>query len=464
MTRRITDLLVTKRHHSPRPRQNPEVLTKTEWEKLITPEIGERDVVVIGRRKNEQTPRTIEEARQQVDALTYHELDPFVASVATGVSAGRTEIPKGETIVKLQIPEYYAEDVEVQLGTHNGEDAPMMVILPGIQGSGQGSLSKTMKKLALERGMNYVTIPNSLAEEMLEDAPLQHPGNPRVDALGTQQMLEQLQEKFPKLFRQVSVGGYSYGALHGANLVRLQEENDTELINGSLVAISPPENLDHSMHALDGLRDRYAEGAGSIPWTGLKYRSETKKHGYEGFMDSELASRGEGSNITEIKIADKYGSRDDMEITVELVDKHFGHNQLPKHTKEYEEAGFWKRRRMRAEHDKILTNMTYHQYGEDWMSKDEWLKEHGLTPEQAAYKYSFGEAMEVIKDTPVLVMASADDYILAEEDVQTLRELESSPGDKEVVRVFETGGHVGLTWNPKVQEMMADFAFAPPAR
>ena len=41
------------------------------------------------------------------------------------------------------------------------------------------------------------------------------------------------------------------------------------------------------------------------------------------------------------------------------------------------------------------------------------------------------------------------------DDVVTLRDL--STGELEVARVLEHGGHVGLTWNPKVQELIADF-------
>lgn len=457
-------MLVTRRHSAPPSRKEPEhTLSKSEWIDLITPGEGEGDEVVIGKDKDDSPGLSIRETRERVAALKFHKIDPYVASIAGSVAAGRIDLPDGEEIVEMMIPDYYAEGVEVQMSTANGEDAPMMVILPGIQGSGQGSLSKAMKKLALERGMNYVTIPNSLSEEMLEDAPIYHPGNPRVDALSSEVLLDKLAEKFPKLFRQVSVAGYSYGALQGANLVRLQEETEGDLINGSLVAISPPENLDNSMRELDGLRELYKEGAGSIALTGLKYRREVGSLGYERFMESELAERGEGTNITEIKIADKYGSRDDMETTVDMVDRHFGHNLLPKHTQEYKDAGWFKRRRMRNEHAKQLKAVTYDQYSKDWMVKDKWLEEQGLTSEQVAEMFSFTNAMEVIEDTPVMMLASADDYILAEEDVVALRELEKAPGEREVVRVFDTGGHVGLPWNPTVSQAMADFAYAPPA-
>ncbi len=385
-------------------------------------------------------------------------------SIGGTVSAGRVDLPDGEEIVEVNAPGYYQDTVEVQMGTQNGPDAPMMVILPGIQGDGKGSLSKRMKKLALERGMNYVTIPNSLSLEALEDDPVYHPGNPRVDALSTQKVLEQLKSKFPELFKRVSVAGYSYGALQGANLLRLQEEEGTDLINGSLVAISPPQNLDHSMRELDGLRELYKEGAGSIALTGLKYRNHVAKYGYERFMESELSERGEGTNITEIKIADKYGSRDDMEETVDLVDRQFGHNRLPKHTKEYKEAGWWKRREMRAEHDRRLTAMTYDEYSIEYMSKDKWLIENGVSAEEMARQYSFTNAMEVIKNAPVMVLGSDDDYILNDADVAALKDLEANPGQREVVRMFKTGGHVGVVWNPEVSKVVADFAFSPPEK
>ena len=88
------------------------------------------------------------------------------------------------------------------------------------------------------------------------------------------------------------------------------------------------------------------------------------------------------------------------------------------------------------------------------------MSQQGLTPEALSTRYSFSEAIKAIKDTPVMVLASADDYILAPQDVGTFRSLEDHPGKLEVVRVFDTGGHVGLTWNPKIAETVVDFAAA----
>lgn len=445
-----------------KPAEEQEDPTRQQWEELITPPEGEGDAVEIGRRSRQDTPTTIKETREKVAGLAFHNIDPYVASVAAGVGAGRVEIPKGEFTVELDIPEYYEKDVEVRMGTHNGVDAPMMVILPGIHGDGKGSHSKVLKKAALERGMNYVVFPNSLSPEMMDDDPIYHPGNPRVDALSSHKMIAALKAKHPEYFEDVSVAGYSYGALHGANIIRYQEEGADPLVNGSLVALSPPDDLDHSMDQLDGLRQKYKKGAGSIIWQGLKYRRHVKKYGYEKFLKSDLSERGEGTNITEIKIADKYGSRDGMEEMTKMVDKHFKHNKLPTHTREYRRGSDTERRQMRSEERRILRDMTYDQFSAEWMVNDKWLKENNMTPEEMSAEFSFSNAMEIIDDTPVMVMASADDYILAPEDVEKFRELEAAPGPLEVVRVFETGGHVGIDWNPAVQDVIGDFAFAPP--
>lgn len=465
----MSTVFVTRSHsHSPknvnqnRLKNQQEDPTKEQWDELITPPEGEGDAVEIGRRSRQGTPTTIKETRERVAKLGFHAIDPYVASVAAGVGAGRVEIPRGEVTVDLNIPDYYAEEVEVRMATPNGEDAPMMVILPGIHGDGKGSHSKVLKKAALERGMNYVVFPNSLSPEMMDDEPIYHPGNPRVDAMASHQLIGELKKAHPQYFEEVSVAGYSYGALHGANIARFQEEGAEPLVNGSVVAISPPDNLDNSMNELDGLRELYKKGSGSIIWQGLKYKRHVKKYGYEKFMKSDLSERGQGTNITEIKIADKYGSRSGMEDMVEMVDKHFGHNRLPKHTREYRRGSDSTKRRLRSEHNKILKAMTYDQFGDEWMVKDKWLQEQGMTPEEMAAEFSFKNAMDVIDDTPMLVMASADDYILAPQDVETLKELEASPGPLEVVRIFEHGGHVGIDWNPDVQDVIGDFAFAPP--
>lgn len=428
------------------------------WQEIVSPLPGHGDMVEIGKRKHEAGFVSIDDVRERVAALDYHAIDPYVASVAGSIGGERIEIPKGEQSVEVQVPGHYAEGVEVLMGTQNGPGAPMMVILPGVHSTGESSHTNVFRKMALERGMNYVVLPNSLSKVMLEDKPFNHPGNPRADAEASHEILAQLKATYPEFFHQVSVGGYSYGALHGANLVRLDEEQDERLINGSLIGVSPPENLEHSMRQLDGLREKYAEGAGSIPATGLKYRNQVKKYGYEQFPESDLASRGPGTNITEIKISDKYGSRDGLMEMIEHVDTVFGHNQLPKNTQEYKDAGWWERRKLRQQHDQQVENFTYQEFSDGWMVKDRWLNERNMTPAEMSERYSFSEAIEAIEDTPVLTLISADDYILAPQDVEALRDLETSSGDLEVIRVMDHGGHVGLTWNPEVQETLADFA------
>lgn len=439
-------------HASPRDIATP---TRQEWEELIAPAPGEGDQVEIGRRAGEESLDSVEDTRKRVAELDFHPIDPYVATVASGVAAGRVELPKGEQKIEVSVPDYYAEKVELLLGAHNGPGAPMLVIFPGIHSGGGGGHANNFKKIALERGMNYLLMPNSLSPEMLEDKPFFNPGNPRVDALWTRQALENVKEQFPDLFGHVSVAGYSYGALHGANFIRLDEESSERLVDGGLAAISPPENLSHSMLGLDGLREAYREGSGSITQTGLQYKNQVKKHGYEGFLQSDLAQRGPGQNITEIEMSDKYGSRDGLKEMIEIVDPQLGHNKLPRNTQEYKDAGWWERHKLRQNHDRQVENFTYDEFSQGWMSQDPWLKEQGLTPEEMAKRYSFSQAIEAIEDTPVLALASADDYILSPDDVVTLRDL--STGELEVARVLEHGGHVGLTWNPKVQELIADF-------
>lgn len=433
--------------------------TVAQWQEIVSPPPGHGDMVEIGKRKDEAGFVSIDEVRERVAALDYHDIDPFVASVAGSIGGERIEIPRGEQSIEIQAPRHYGEGVEMLMGTQNGPGAPMMVILPGIHSTGESSShTNVFRKMALERGMNYLVIPNSLSKVMLEDKPHYHPGNPRADAEASHEILAQLKAAYPDYFTQISVGGYSYGALHAANLVRFDEEQDERLINGSMIGVSPPENLEHSMRELDGLRERYAEGAGSIPATGLKYRNDVRKLGYERFPESDLAQRGAGSNITEIKISDKYGSRDGLMEMIEQVDTVMGHNQLPRNSQEYKDAGWWQRRKLRQQHDQQVENFTYQQFSDGWMVKDRWLNERHLTPSEMSQRYSFSEAIEAIEDTPILTLISADDYILAPADVDALRELEITSGDLEVIRVMDHGGHVGLSWNPEIQETLADFA------
>ncbi len=115
---------------------------------------------------------------------------------------------------------------------------------------------------------------------------------------------------------------------------------------------------------------------------------------------------------------------------------------------------------MRQDHKRIVENITYRQFSDGWLCKDSWLQQNQLTPEQMAAKYSFTNAMEAVHRTPVLTLGAADDYILNRNDVDTLRKLETNPGQLEVTRIFDTGGHVSLDWNPKVAETLIDFAAA----
>lgn len=434
----------------------PQAPSQRQWEQLITPAPGDGNLVEIGRRAEAATLDSMGDARKRVAELDFHPIDAYVATVASGVAAGRVEIPKGEKKIEVSAPDYYADKVELLLGAHNGPGAPMLVIFPGIHSSGSGGHVNNFKKLALERGMNYVVMPNSLSPEMLEDKPLYNPGNPRVDALWAHQALQNLKEQLPDLFEQVSVAGYSYGALQGANFIRLDEESPERLVNGGLAAVSPPENLSNSMVELDGLREAYREGSGSITQTGLRYKNQVKKYDYDSFLESNLAGRGPGTNITEIEISDKYGSRDGLKEMIEIVDRQLDHNKLPRNTQEYKDAGWWERRKLRQSHEQQVENFTYGEFSQGWMSDDPWLREQGLTPEEMAKEYSFSAAIEAIEKTPVLALASADDYILNASDVESLRTLKT--GELEISRVLDHGGHVGLTWNPKVQDLIADFS------
>lgn len=431
-----------------------------EWEALIKPEPGQGEKVEIGSRADDPLPRSIADVRRQVERLDYQKLDPYVASVAGSIAASQVELPKGEEKVAVKVPEFYKEDVEVLMGFQNGPFVPMLVVLPGIHSSGTSSHANLLKKLALERGMNYVCLPNSMSKDMLEDMPIHHPGNPRVDAMATRKILENLRDQYPEFFTSISVAGYSYGGLHGANLIRLDEESPERLIDGNFVAISPPENLEHSMLQLDDLRELYKDGTATISDTGLKYKRDVKKYGYDGFYQSELSTHTTGSNVDEIEIADKYGSRDSLKELVEIVDTQFGHNLLPMNTEEYKQAGLTKKFKMRQEHKKIVENITYRQFSDQWLSKDNWLEQNHLTPGQMADKYSFTHAIEAVDQTPILTVGAADDYILNHHDVDTLRKLETSSGKLEITRIFDNGGHVSLDWNPKIAETLIDFAAA----
>lgn len=400
----------------------------------------------------------IQEFRQRVAGLSFHPIDPYVASVAGSVAGDDIQLPPGESEVSLSLPDYYAEDVELLLGTQNGPGAPMLVLIPGIYGEGDGGHNQRLKDMALRKGMNYLVLPNSSAKSMLEDKPYYHPGNPRLDALWSRQAIAQLRQRMPEYFKHVSIAGYSYGGLQAVNVARVDEEASERLINGGVVAVCPPENLSHSMDQFDELRNHYDAGVIDITASMVRYKQDTKKYGYENFMQSELAARGEGTNQAEMEMADKYGSRDGLRETIEKVDVQLGHNRLPMNTPEYAKANLWTKVQMRQEHKRIVENMTYREMMDGWMCKDRWLVQQGLTPAQMSEKYSFSEAIKALDRTPVLALTAKDDYILNPDDMRIWKKTEEQAGPLEVVRVFDRGGHVGLAWNPEIAETMVDFA------
>ena len=451
-------------------------LSQDNWERLIGPRIWDHEVEVTPGINVHRIPaETITAARERVDQLTFLDIDPFVASVANAVDARSAPSVKGGETVKLRVPGY-DKKFEVELGFPNGEGAPLLVLLPGIYGDAGGAQTKALKADAVERGMNYLVIPNALGKEAMKDAPENHPGNPRLEAMVAYDILTQVADQYPEHFKQVSVAGYSYGGLLGANLVRYEEElaemvpGAERLINGSLVAISPAENLSHSMQELDGLRVHYEEGqGGSVIWNGLKYRRHVRRYGYENFSESELAQRRDGNNNTEVKLSDLYGSRNNMKDMIDRVDRQFDHDRLPLNRPGAPRPGGGRRgndaryRRVRAEHQQALDDATYVQFRDEWFAQDPWLERAAMSPDEMAGEYSYGNAMEVIDDTPVLTLVSADDYILNEQNVETYRELEREAAPGEVTRVFDTGGHVGILFNPEVREVLTDFAYHPPA-
>ena len=398
------------------------------------------------------------QAKEALDQVDFHRLDAFVATVAGAVSAGQAKEPAGADKVELYLGAHYKKSFEVELGLQHGPGAPLMVILPGIYGGKGGGYSSQLKREAHDRGMNYLTIPNPLSKDALKEEPKFHPGNPGLEAEVVVEILQKLKAKHPDHFEQVSITGYSYGGLLSANVVRLDESNHTDsnrLITGGMFAVSPPENLHDSMLQLDGLRQQYKNGAGSIITRGLKYRREVKKRGYSNFPQSSLAQAGPGTNQTEIKISDVFGSRNGMKHMVDVVDKKFGHNKLPK-----DRQGGPRKPPGGSKRKAALERMTYAKYSEGWFANDSWLVERGLTPQEMAEKFSFTQAMGKIERTPILTVLSKDDYIINENNLDSFRDLEAQDQPLEKTKVISHGGHIGLLFNPNLSATIADFAFS----
>lgn len=455
-----------------RTRSNRE-LSAEEWRQLLQPKAGEeRPVQLPGTAplaSQRYAPRSIEATRERLDSLGYPDLNPYVASVASDMWASVQGGVKDSLVEYVRLPGSFEYSVRVGMSLDNGQDAPMLLILPGVGGSHRDAKVQAFKRMALEAGMNYVSVDNAFGPGWLYSRPAHDPGNLQNEAKVTYDLLQAVRAKHPEHFRKMSVVGYSYGGSLAASMLRHQQQtgDPRPLITGSVVSLSPPEHMVDSMRELDGLRHRYeGKKVGSAVFRALAYRGTLREEGYEGFLKSHLARRDGDEALTELMMVDQYGSRSGMESAIQYLDRMRGHLKLPLNAREAERR--WpieNYEELRDRQEALLDASTYGSYLGDYLGKDPWFAQHGTTPEEVGEAHRYSRLMKDVagKGVPVMTLASADDYILTARNVQDFRRLEVSGAPDQVAKVYEKGGHTGLMLNPDLRQAMMDFLRKPPA-
>lgn len=409
---------------------------------------------------------SMDATRAALGELSFPALDPFAASVAATMWSRQHGAFRGD-VVDVALPGALGKALPVEVCFKNGRGAPMLIILPGVGGDSEAAHVRMLAQQALHHGMNYTVLPNSWSDTWLTHAPERDPGNLPWESRIIRNLLDVLRERYPEHYDQVSVVGYSYGALLGAAVIAEPSDDDAPppVINGGFVAISPPENLLHSMKELDDLRHQYEDGDG---WPGIaaRYAAWVAYYGYERVLESPIATRTD--HDVEKFLADTQASRRHLQKSVEYVDASDGWNLLPLHRALAQEGPdlSWKRRReLRAEQDRALTDATFTDYANTYVANDLMPGGSDSTMARMAEQYRFSRLLAQAsgQGVPVVTLTSADDYILNPSNVAAFREMQSHPAPDQATRVLEHGGHVGLLFSPQAREQLMGFLAHPPS-
>lgn len=408
---------------------------------------------------------TMGAVRTALAMLDFPALDPFAASVASVVWAGSHAVFSGKT-EKVDVPCALRKPLPLEVNLKNGKDAPMLLILPGLGSNKNTAQVRALKSRALDCGMNYTLIPNSWSSVWLDADPLHAPGNLPMETEAVRSILHALQERHPGFYDKVSTVGYSYGGLLGASVIA--HDNDpgagARTVQGSLVAISPPENLLDSMRELDDLRNQY-EIPDNLRRVLAIYGAAVPYYGYEHIGESLIAHRPETN--AEKYLADTMASRDHLQEVFERYDVISGANRLPLH---HEVATNGRpddsalHQSLAEQQAKQVLDSTYAQYTDAYLASDLNATDPTATVEQLAQDYSYTNLLALASGhgVPVLTLTAADDYILDPSDLSAVRALESNPAPDQATRVLDHGGHVGVLFNPQARDQIYDFLAHPP--
>ena len=414
----------------------------------------------------ESVQASMVETRAGLGELSFPAINPFAASVAANVWSEQHGTIWGRSTINVMVPGRLRYPLPIEVSFTNGPDAPMALILPGIGGEGSSAHVSMLAKQALDHGMNYTVMPNPWSNLWLSSNPEHDPGNLPWESQATREVLEALRTDYPKYYDHVSAVGYSYGALLGAALVADQatDTSSRPLINGGLVAISPPENLIDSMECLDHLRTEYHD---TSDWRSVsaKYAAWVDYYGYDRVLDSPIATR-ENRDVEKF-LADTVASRQHQQQVIRYTDLHDGLDLLPLNHEIAVHGPILDKTRekaLRQAQDKAVQDSTFGQYADIYLAPCLIHCKESSSLDEMAEQYSFSHLLTEASGhgVPVMTLSAADDYILQPENVATFRALEANPAPDQAMRVLDHGGHVGVLFNPQAREQIMHFLAHPP--
>lgn len=379
--------------------------------------------------------RALIDARRALMRADFPAVDPYVASVAQGVDALINAHAEDVSPVKVWLPQHFERPVEVKMGTSQGPHAKMLAIFPGLGSDGDQDQVNQLANIASEHGMNFVVLPNPFSASWLEAKPRHLPGVIPSEAVVMNDMLTVLARAYPSYFEHVSALGCSYGGMLGAATLKTQQEAPARpVINGTLSVVSPPLDLLDSIPRMDALASQSPVSLREGASVGLSYLRQIYNAPFETFATSALAQR--GSYSAERMFARYAGP----ESVLSTLRAHLG--------------------------ARGASSLTFVRYVHDQVRRDPWFAENGSTVEQASAASRLDHTLDAVSGggVPVMVLTSKDDFILTPQNAKTFTREARSANPDQIVHQFAHGGHLGILYNPKVRDIVGDFAAGAPTR
>jgi len=132
----------------------------------------------------------------------------------------------------------------------NEPESPLVVIIPGIGAHRTSALSLVLAEEARGRGYSVVALSNPFHPEFIRTGlSARYPGYTPSDAIDLRRVIAALRERLPVQPASLHLLGYSLGGLESLHIAA--DESDG-LVFDSCVAVNPPVDLLYSVSAFDG--------------------------------------------------------------------------------------------------------------------------------------------------------------------------------------------------------------------